>query len=401
MEEENDGFDEIFQPRPRRPLSVLLANPRENGVMEFLAAIREGDLDEAKTIYNVKKLDPNVVGPQGETALHLASRAGYLDFVKFLLEEKADVNQKERRRKFALHLASSNGHVDIVKVLIEAGSYLDNVDKFGRSPLMWATACGYVEVVKVLLEAGASVTSQRNWHALHEACKKGLTELVQLLIDAGAPVNNPRHYSGGAPWSPLHIAVRQGHLDCVKLLVRAGADVNSVNAGKHTPLHEAAYRGYDAIMLELLIRGADPHAASNQKRTPLHEACMQGKVKSAVMLLDIGSKVNARDLVRETPLHLTLRADHAYDIAVQLTSVLLQYGASPTLLGREDDMPLDIARQTGQGYCVELLETALEIPQPLTQICKVCLRKQLACHWDSIAELPLPASLQRFLENRF
>ena len=77
------------------------------------------------------------------------------------------------------------------------------------------------------------------------------------------------------------------------------------------------------------------------------------------MLLDIGSKVNARDLVRETPLHLTLRADHAYDIAVQLTSVLLQYGASPTLLGREDDMPLDIARQTGQGYCVELLETAL------------------------------------------
>ena len=84
-----------------------------------------------------------------------------------------------------------------------------------------------------------------------------------------------------------------------------------------------------------------------------------GKVKSAVMLLDIGSKVNGTDLVRDTPLHLTLRANHAYDIAVQLTSVLLQYGASPTLLGREDDMPLDIARQTGQGYCLELLEAAL------------------------------------------
>ena len=84
-----------------------------------------------------------------------------------------------------------------------------------------------------------------------------------------------------------------------------------------------------------------------------------GKVKSAVMLLDVNSKVNARDLVRDTPLHLTLRADHAYDIAVQLTSVLLQYGASTTLLGREDDMPLDIARQTGQGYCLELLQAAL------------------------------------------
>ena len=56
---------------------------------------------------------------------------------------------------------------------------------------MWATKGRYVEVVKVLLQAGASVTSQGNWHALHEACKAGYTELVQVLIDAAAPVNNP------------------------------------------------------------------------------------------------------------------------------------------------------------------------------------------------------------------
>ena len=68
---------------------------------------------------------------------------------------------------------------------------LDDIDKFGRSPLIWATAGEYVEVVKFLLGAGASVTSDRNWHALHEACKGGSTELVQVLIDAGAPVNNP------------------------------------------------------------------------------------------------------------------------------------------------------------------------------------------------------------------
>ena len=98
------------------------------------------------------------------------------------------------------------------------------------------------------------------------------------------------------------------------------------------------------------------------------------------MLLDLNSKVNARDLVRDTPLHLTLRADHAYDIAVQLTSVLLQYGASTTLLGREDDMPLDIARQTGQGYCLELLQAALG--ENYTTQCKVkmnlnCLEAKL------------------------
>ena len=91
----------------------------------------------------------------------------------------------------------------------------------------------------------------------------------------------------------------------------------------------------------------------------LYLTCASGNVKAVVMLLDVGSKVNGTDLVRDTPLHSTLRADHAYDIAVQLTTILLQYGASPTLLGRDDDMPLDIARQSGQTYCLELLEMAV------------------------------------------
>ena len=90
-------------------------------------------------------------------------------------------------------MACSAGNLDVVKVLTVAGSWLDNMDKLGRSPLIWATAGRYLEVVKFLLEAGASVTSERNWHALHEACKAGYTELVQVLVDAGATVNNPRH----------------------------------------------------------------------------------------------------------------------------------------------------------------------------------------------------------------
>ena len=47
-------------------------------------------------IYDAKKLDPDVVttAPIGETGLHLAGRAGYLKFVKFLLEAGANVNKK-------------------------------------------------------------------------------------------------------------------------------------------------------------------------------------------------------------------------------------------------------------------------------------------------------------------
>lgn len=77
------------------------------------------------------------------------------------------------------------------------------------------------------------------------------------------------------------------------------------------------------------------------------------------MLLDVNSNVNAKDLVRDTPLHLTLKRAYRHDMTVQLTSVLLQYGASPTVLGGEDDTPLDIARQTGRESCLELLQAAV------------------------------------------
>lgn len=44
-----------------------------------------------------------------------------------------------------------------------------------------------------------------------------------------------------------------------------------------------------------------------------------------------------------------------------------------------------------------------EMPQSLTHMCRVLLRKQLNCHWDYIAELPLPITLKSFLqfENGF
>ena len=50
MEEEGDVFDPYFdRPRPQRSLNVMLANPRETGVVEFLEAITDGKLDEVSS----------------------------------------------------------------------------------------------------------------------------------------------------------------------------------------------------------------------------------------------------------------------------------------------------------------------------------------------------------------
>ena len=48
---EEEDLGELFQSPPRRPLNVMLANPRENGVVEFLEAVRVGNLDEVSLFY--------------------------------------------------------------------------------------------------------------------------------------------------------------------------------------------------------------------------------------------------------------------------------------------------------------------------------------------------------------
>ena len=49
MDGEEDIIDPFYdRPIPPRPLNVMLSNPRETGVVEFLDAIREGNLDEVR-----------------------------------------------------------------------------------------------------------------------------------------------------------------------------------------------------------------------------------------------------------------------------------------------------------------------------------------------------------------
>lgn len=133
----------------------------------------------------------------------------------------------------ALHAASSRGYLDIVKWLVEeCGAIPDIEDKEGETALHKAALHGHLSVITYLLPGKADVHTQDNdgWTALHNACSKGYLDIVRYLCEQGGAAaviegarGVDRKSKGG--WTPLMNAASKGHLPVVLyLLTKQSAD---------------------------------------------------------------------------------------------------------------------------------------------------------------------------------
>lgn len=119
---------------------------------QLIDAARYGDLDKVKELidnganFNIKD------GIFKKTPLYFAVCNGYLEIVKYLIDEKkADFNVKDNDGRTPLHLAASNGCLEIVKYLIDKKKVDFTIkSNFGDTPLCEAISAGWLNVAKTL-----------------------------------------------------------------------------------------------------------------------------------------------------------------------------------------------------------------------------------------------------------
>lgn len=260
-------------------------------------------------------------------ALRKAAEDGYLDVVKLLIAQGADVNATSKWSEglTALQDAAHNGHVDVVKLLIATGADVNATSRFHGSAtaLQAAAEHGQVDAIHVLLSHGANVDAMcRGQAALHIAAKKGQVNTIRVLLAHGADVNANCH-----GWTALHDAAEKGHVDVIKVLLAHGADFDEEDKGWPALKTAVVYGQIDAIRV-LLAHGAEV-GGQDSGGTTLHETAGSeydpAKVNFpqvqtfGVLIMPVYSmRVVHRGHKRWTPLQLAITNRHRDAITVLL-----------------------------------------------------------------------------------
>ena len=150
--------------------------------------------------------------PESEEALREAARRGDITGVESLLRDGVSVNAGNRYGATALFFASDKGYLDIVRLLVRNGADLNIRDTFYQmSATRRALANGHREVVRFLVQNGASEVDE----AIRVAARDGDLALLREALVA-------QRVTPSAHDEALKVAMKNGFAAGVALLKRIG-----------------------------------------------------------------------------------------------------------------------------------------------------------------------------------
>ena len=128
----------------------------ENLTLEeyYLECARFGELSDLKEAMKdaTKEFNVNLVDFGGNTALHLASANGFIDVVKYLVNDlHCDINPKNKSQSTPLSWAAFNGQKAVVEFLLEKGADFDTKNINGKKPSELAYDSGFYDISDILL----------------------------------------------------------------------------------------------------------------------------------------------------------------------------------------------------------------------------------------------------------
>ena len=371
----------------------------QNGDLDLVRLFVEAGLDvnvrpySSSSVYiptqeDVEQLDdleavwfPQDGDEDNDTALMKAAGQGHIEVVRFLVEQGADLDVRNRQDQNALMFAAAGGHLAVVVFLIDSGADVNTLGflysyEYGPfTPLMWAAYNGQLDVVNLLLEYGDIIRiSGSPGFALGWAAYRGHLDVVNLLLEYGVQLNPGRLLGKkrGSGTTALMLAAYGGHLEVVRFLLENGADIHvytakwlSVQTGLGTiyfqeiggnALMLAIDQGHAEVVRLLLEHWMWEYSADGRDdygQTALMYAASAGDLEMARLMLENGAPVNVQTDVGTTALMFAAAFGHA-----EMVRFLVENGADIHIQNGYNYTALSLAEERGHQEVVDFLRSA-------------------------------------------
>lgn len=211
-------------------------------------SLRENQWEVTEALLSTGRFDVNAP-IDGQSFLLAAVEKDAMSVVKQLvLNQYASLETTNESKETALHLATKAGNVEMVEFLIEKGHPLEVQDKLGNTPLHLALLNDHKKVSELFMDLNTNykIANVRGQQPIHIATLKGEKNLVEQILQAGVSVDE----WGESGMTALHYAAEQGHFSIAKFLLDAGADPLAKDYFERTPM-SIAKKQKDKTMIKL------------------------------------------------------------------------------------------------------------------------------------------------------
>ncbi|KAL5736043.1 hypothetical protein ACOSQ2_030831 [Xanthoceras sorbifolium] len=320
--------------------------------LELLRALKCGNGD---LIMELAKEKPDVFSgrsPQGNTALHIASRSSVNKSVvqEILNKHPSLLYEKNDRGETPLHIAAAAGHLNVnIPMRMQ--------DNEGNTPLHIAVRYGHLKIVEELtaVDPEPIIYINRAGHSpLSIAIDEKLTDIARWII---REYPDSLNYEGSNyQLTLLHNAVIRQNFDIMTEILKEKKEfVFKVNGHQMNALHYAAALGHFKISGQLLKEDVSlVYKCDKDGQTPIHLATKNGRFGVMKMLLkDYPDVIELLDNKKRNILHLAAECGHD-----DIVSIILNLPEKDDLMNAPDvdgNTPLHLAAMYFRWNVINIL----------------------------------------------